>query len=336
MRRVALASIVVVGLLAGQAQGQTFDYAFVDVPCNPGAPTFCPGAVAVQTIVSGINAAGDLVGSFVDGAKRQHGFVRHLDSYTTIDVPGEWAGVTGTLPTSANGINAAGEIVGSYALPVNVAVRPDSPAYCSAAFPAACVKGFLYRQGTFFPVLFPGHPGAVPQRIMPNGDIYGCLHDNDLGMSMYGAVWTRAGDRTLMANGGELADPTVDKPMSMNNGATPGGQIIVGLWMDTRRHGFVVQNGQFQSYDVPSRTIKVTVIWDINPRGEFVGTYVDATGRHGFLQEPDGSLPIQLDVTGQTDTIAYGINTYGVIVGTYAVGGLAHGFVATPLVPRRR
>jgi uncharacterized membrane protein len=125
--------------------------------------------------------------------------------------------------------------------------------------------------------------------------------------------------------------------MSMNNGATPGGQVIVGLWNDAiRRHGFVVQDGVFHSYDVPSSTIKVTAIWDINPSGQFVGTYVDATGRHGFLQNPDGSAPIQLDVPGELGTIAYGINPAGVIVGTYAIGPLSHGFVAASVPPGLR
>jgi hypothetical protein len=33
------------------------------------------------------------------------------------------------------------------------------------------------------------HPGAIAQRITADGDIYGCVHDHDLGPSMYGAAW---------------------------------------------------------------------------------------------------------------------------------------------------
>lgn len=323
--------------LASRGSAQTFDYTLIDVPCSADLPTLCPNGVAVQTAVTGINAEGHIVGFFVDGARHQHGFMRKGRQYTTIDVPGELAGVTGTLPTSANGINPAGDIVGSYTVPINESVPPDSPAYCPAAHPAACTKGFLYSRGRFFSVLFPGHPGAIPQRITPDGDIYGCMHDNDTGMSMFGAVWTRFADSNLTAGGGELADPTISVPMSMNNGATPGGQVIVGLWNDAiRRHGFVVQDGVFHSYDVPSLTIKLTAIWDINPSGQFVGTYVDATGRHGFLQNPGGSAAIQLDVPGELGTIAYGINPAGLIVGAYAIGPLSHGFVAAPVPPGLR
>ena len=76
------------------------------------------------------------------------------------------------------------------------------------------------------------HPGAIAQRITPDGDIYGCVHDHDLGPSMFGAAWTRAGTFSLSFNGGQLSDPMAI-PMSMNNGATPGdGLTIVGFSMD--------------------------------------------------------------------------------------------------------
>ena len=48
------------------------------------------------------------------------------------------------------------------------------------------------------------HPGAIAQRITADGDIYGCVHDHDLGPSMYGAAWTRSGTFSLLANGGQL------------------------------------------------------------------------------------------------------------------------------------
>jgi len=46
-------------------------------------------------------------------------------------------------------------------------------------------KRLLYRHSKFSTVLFPWPPGAVPQRIAPDGDIYGCLHDFDLMNSMF-------------------------------------------------------------------------------------------------------------------------------------------------------
>jgi hypothetical protein len=333
MRACSLASLAVSILVAGRAYGQPFDYRAVDVACAAGAPTFCPGGTAPQTAVNGINANGDIVGSYMDGAHHQHGFVRRNGVYTSLDVPGTFGDVAGTLPTVANGINPSGDIVGTYAVPFDDDEPFDSPFYCPTAHPAACVKGFIYRHGEFASLLFPGHPGAVPQRITPNGDVYGCLHDLDTGMSMHGAIWYRDGTyASLTTNGGELNDASVDVPMSMNNGATPSGRVIVGLFNDAvSRHGFVVRGGVFKPYDVHSATIKLTAIWDMNPRGQFVGTYVDSTGRHGFLQNPDGSEAIQVDVTGMANTIVMGINPSGVIVGTYTIGTATHGFIGVPV-----
>jgi hypothetical protein len=323
-------SILAGGPVYGQ---QLFDYRAVDAPCAASAPTFCPDGIALQTAVNGINAAGDIVGTYVDGANHQHGFVAKNGRYTTLDVPSDFGGGSGMLPTVANGINPAGDIVGTYTVPFNDAAPPDSPLYCPTAHPAACIKGFIYRHGQFDRLLFPGHPGAVPQRIIPNGDVYGCLHDLDTGMSMHGAVWYHDGSvASLTTAGGELTDVSVDVSMSMNNGATPGGRVIVGLFNDAvRRHGFVVQDGVFYWYDVPRATIKLTAIWDINPRGQFVGTYVDGTGRHGFLQNPGDSAPVQVDVTGRANTVVMGINPSGVIVGTYTIGSATHGFIGMPI-----
>jgi hypothetical protein len=140
-------------------------------------------------------------------------------------------------------------------------------------------------------------------------------------------------------------------PMSMNNGATPGGDTAVGLFMDmgNQQHGYLVRNRIFEIYDASS-TATLTVIWDINPSRQFVGAYREAgevpARRHAFLQKPDGSAPITLDFTCQEPagcagaafgtaafaTVAFGINADGTIVGQYVLvnGGPVHGFLAVP------
>jgi hypothetical protein len=336
MRRHYFTSLLTLGavmLLAGSSSAQQFNYAAIDVPCSVAPPTSCPNGMALQTVASGINPAGDIVGFFADGVGGQHGFLLRAGHFTTIDFPG-------AVATSANGIAPSGDIVGNYLAPyipgVSNAVPANSLAYCPAAGSAACIKGFLYSRGKYSTVLFPGHPGAVPQRISPDGDIYGCLHDFDLMTSMFGAAWKRFGNASLTVNGGELADGSMSMPMSMNNGATPGGHVIVGFWNDMAtgaRHGFIVRDGQFQSYDVPNSTL--TAAWDINPSQQFVGTYVAAGHRHGFLQNPDGSGPVQLDFHDAAGnvasaTVAFGINPDGAIVGQYSMSGHIHGFVAVP------
>jgi hypothetical protein len=314
-------------LLAGSGAAQSFNFYSIDVPCAA-----CPGGIAKSTSAQGINPAGDIAGSYTDAVGMTHGFLLSRGQFTSIDVPGTLAGVAGVLPTSAKGISPSGDIVGDYTAAVSTAPE-GSPAYCPAAGSPACIKGFLYSHGAFSTVLFPGHPGAIPQRITPGGDIYGCYHDFDLMGSMFGFARTRSGYVSLAAGGGELFDPSQSVPASMNNGATPDGHTIVGLWIDMvtgHSHGYVVQNGNFQSYDVPGSTF--TYIWDINPAGAFVGVYTSGKN-HGFLQLPDGSAPITIDFPGNPlATSAVGINPGGAIVGQYTdTSHHVHGFLALPL-----
>jgi probable HAF family extracellular repeat protein len=219
---------------------------------------------AVLTAAEGINPGGDIVGTYKDAEGHQHGFLLSNGQFSTIDVPG-------AVATIATGIDPARDIVGRYTAP------RYSTAECTASGSPACIHGFLHSHGTFSTLTFPGHPGAFAQRITPDGSIYGCLHDLDLMGSMFGAAWTRFGDISLTAGGSELADPGESLPASMNNGATPDGNTIVGHFTDMTTnlvHGFVVLSGNLQVYDVP----------DINPGGAIVGQYTDTSGHtHGFL-----------------------------------------------------
>jgi uncharacterized membrane protein len=355
-------------LAAAPAFAQEYAFTTIDVRCAPDAiATSCPaglapGGFARQTSAKGINARGDIVGSYNDAANVQHGFMRHDGAFTTIDFP-----LAGVRATIANGINPQGEIVGQYVAPINPAVPADSPLYCpnnqAGGADPACIKGFLYRRGHYSTVIFPGHLGAIAQRITSDGDIYGCIHDHDLGLSMFGGAWTRLlGGKdsadiqdmfSLSSNGGQLSDPMA-VPMSMNNGATPGGgHTIVGFFADMAgvQHGYVVQDGMLESYDptfdptVETGSVNLTAVWDINPSQQFVGTYrkagEPAAKRHGFSQSAGALHAVTVDVSvndaaGNTATafatIAFGINPDGVIVGQYALvsGGALHGFVAVP------
>jgi hypothetical protein len=324
-------------LFPARSAAQSFNITTIDVPCAA-----CPGGIARRTALGGINPAGDIVGTYTDAVGKQHGFLLSRGQFTAIDVPGELVGSTGTLPTVARGIGPSGDIVGQFVAPFNPPVSTsvgfDSPAYCPAAGSTACIKGFLFSRGKFSVVLFPGHPGAIPGRILPDGSIYGCLHDFDTMGSMFSAAWTRFGDTSIAAGGGALSDPTLSFPNSMHGGATPDGSIVTGFYVDmttNHQHGYILQNGVLHTYDVPNSTF--TVVWDINPGLETVGTYIDQSGRqHGFIQLPDGSGPITLDVpsTAPFDavlTIAMGINPGGVIVGQYRdTSGHTHGFLAVP------
>jgi probable HAF family extracellular repeat protein len=315
-------------LCAASGFGQTFTFASIDAP----------GSTA--TWASGIGPGGQIVGGYmsaVDGM--QHGFVYANGRFTTIDVPGWMVGVTGSLESEVNGISPSGDLVGDYYAPPGA---PGAPA-CTVAGSPACRRGFLYRRGQFSSVLVDEHPGAIPSSIAPDGSIYGCFHDFDLGSSMFGFVRTRSGGfETLQAGGGEVADPAASYPRSMNNAATPDASVIVGLYFPggaPRAHGFVIRNGVLTDYMFPTST--ATQIWGINPNGDFVGIYRVApgiAGVHGFVQPADGSTPVSIDyrdpVTGANavQTQALAVNPGGTIVGLYVdASGVTHGFVAVPV-----
>jgi hypothetical protein len=291
-------------LLVAAAPAQSFNFASVDFPN------------AIRTRAWGINPGGVIVGDYLDSSNTSHGFLLAGGHYITVDVPGSVIGLAGTLPTQVRGISPGGDIVGVYFAP------PGESAGCSVALSPPCIKGFLLRRGTFSTILFPGHEGSIPQRITPMGTIYACYHDSDLMGTMFGFARTANGTFT-----------GIDVPASMHTGATPDGKIIVGLYTDMTMmppptHGYVIENGNFESFDVPGSTF--TQGWDINPAGNIVGDFRDEAGMfHGFLRTASGYIAI--DFPAAVASHAFGTNSGGAIVGRYTdTNGKTHGFLAVP------
>jgi hypothetical protein len=306
-------------------RGAVFTFVTIDVPN------------ATFTIPTGIGPGGDVVGIYGDASFNEHGFLLSHGNVTTIDVPGSLVGASGILQTEANGINPAGDIVGDYFAPPGAPGAPE----CQVAFPSTCRRGFLFTNGQFSDVLVPGKKGSIPNSITPDGTIYGCDHNDDYFGSMVGFGRTAFGTFiTLDAGGGELQDPAQSVTASMNNGATPNGKIIVGLYANPplpggTYHGYIVENGKFAPYDVPGSVL--TQIWGINASADFVGLYDDTNNNeHGFLQRWGESAPITIDVPSNPPfssilTDAFGINSAGHVVGLYIdSGGNFHGFLAVP------
>jgi probable HAF family extracellular repeat protein len=97
----SLCRLVALGLLVGitgPARAQpSYTFTILDVP----------GSSNASAIALGINAAGQIVGSYSDAAYLHHGFLYDQGSYTTLDVPG-------ANYTHASGINDSGQVVGYY------------------------------------------------------------------------------------------------------------------------------------------------------------------------------------------------------------------------------
>jgi uncharacterized membrane protein len=251
-----------------------------------------PGATL--TNAQGINHQGDIVGSFIDAAGQQHGFLRTGSQYRTIDVPG-------ARVSFARGINDSGDIVGTYQRQGETGGVPQ--------------HGFLLtRRGGLLAVDYPGHINTIPQRILADGTILGCYHDNDTMGSMHGMQFRRGFS-------------AIDMTMSMHNGATPDGEYIVGLFtdMDGRGKAYVMDGSSFSALEVPGALS--TAGWDVNPSRVVVGVYTDAAGAiHGFAY--DGRSFTRVDVPGAAVTRIFGINDRGDVVGNFVdSAGRTHGFV---------
>jgi len=252
-----------------------------------------PGATL--TNAQGINHQGDVVGTFIDAGGLQHGFLRSGSQYRTIDVPG-------ARLTFARGINDAGDIVGTYQ-------RPSDPV---GGIPQ---HGFLLtRRSGLLSVEYPGHLNTIPQRILNDGTILGCYHDNDTMGSMHGVQFHRGFS-------------AIDMGMSMHNGATPDGQYTVGLFTDADGRGkaYVMNGMSFSTLEMPGALS--TAGWDVNPSRVIVGVFTDAAGAtHGF--EYDGRSFTRVDVPGASLSRIFGINDRGDVVGNFVdAAGRTHGFV---------
>ena len=77
-------------------------------------------------------------------------------------------------------------------------------------------------------------------------------------------------------------------------------------------HGFLRgRDGEFTTIDVPDAL--VTLVFDINDRGQMAGTYVDAGGRvRGFRRNRSGEVTT-IDAPGAVQTRVRGINNRGQI-----------------------
>jgi hypothetical protein len=264
---------------------------------NRETPTFSfasidvPGALATQP--QGINAGGDISGFYVAADGHTHGFILHDGVFTQIDYPG-------ADNTAVRGIGPDGTVHGTYS-------KNGEEAFASHGFERT-------PDGGFERVHYPGHLNEVPQRLLPDGTILGCRHDHDTMGSMDGVIIGRTGTSEI------------NKFASMNNGATPNGRLIVGFYTDMmsgQTRGYTIDDGAFTDFMVPGSVL--TTAWDVNPRGDIVGVYRNASGFHGYVRTATGYTT--LDAPGASATRAFGNNARGDVVGIYVVGGVTRGFL---------
>jgi uncharacterized membrane protein len=270
-----------------------------------------PGAVF--TIARGINARGEVVGTYVGSANRarERGFRKTDLGIVTFDYPGG-----DTVATSLTGINSEGDMVGLH----SVASGP----------PLAPEQGFVHDGTRFTDIRVPGDAG------------YTQLNGINDAVEMVG---TTTGDfgGFLYSKGGfsKIAFPGdfYSAPSAINDSGTIVGDVdCQGGGCNT---GFMYKGGEYTRIVFPGANVVETFVFGINNQGHVSGYYTATdNSQHGFVEI--GGKFTTLDFPGAAfpngSTAIFGINDRDEVVGTYSGGDCigergACGFVATPVQP---
>ena len=137
---------------------------------------------------------------------------------------------------------------------------------------------------------------------------------------------------TLGLGSGLVARGAVDGQQPMEDMCAGDMQWMVGWCIDMMMPGDSVEVARLDvaaasaAYVGDFERINVfgavgTRAFGINPQGDIVGSYTDATGTHGFLLSDD--VVTTIDYPGAATTEAWGINARGDIIGRYTRAGVA-------------
>jgi uncharacterized membrane protein len=277
-----------------------------DRPFEVGPFTTVDVPSATATRLFAINDAGVAVGRYESGG-RTHGFVRSATGeLATIDFPGAGFTVAGAL-------NNRGDIVGWYTLPVALAVR----------------HGFLLQDGQFTTFDPPGSTFTNPLGINDRGDIVGRFCTSSMcrepGNGDFHGFLLRDAQFTVLDVPGSIET----NAWKINDrGDIVGGFGIAGGEVQL----FVLGNGEFTTFAVPSGMYLSEDNGGINARGDIVGRYCDVSPcrvspmGHGFVTS--GGTLTTIDVPGAVGTGTFGINGRREVVGGYYdARGALHGYV---------
>jgi uncharacterized membrane protein len=206
-----------------------------------------PGAA--QTVLSAINDAGLVVGTYIDSRGNSHGFFLKNGQTTPLAVPG-------ADDTSPAGINNNGVVVGTY-----------------DTFLGGPVTGFQMKGSAVTTIQFPGAVNTYPVAVNDAGAIVGLYYDGtaDHGFMEYRGSYTKL----------EPEGASSSEARGINNSGE-----IVGEYrpsVNAEGEGFTYLNGTFTSYTSPAS--KYTEFDGVNLSGDRVGDAI--TGRiNGYLAGP--------------------------------------------------
>jgi hypothetical protein len=219
-----------------------------------------PGAT--QTVPSGFNEAGKIVGQYMDSSGMWRSFVLYGGSFGTLAL----AGATQTYVVDIDNI---GHIIGTYV---------DT---------GGADHGFLlYRGATIYDIVaFPGAVRTEPLGIYDQHNLVGRYSKSGPPYVWEGFVMKGSprlsGSYTPINFPGALATHATD----INANA-----VIIGWYEDGANliHGFVLRAGSFSTIDFPGAPAGSTLASGLTDAGQIVGQYTDPLGGGilGFLATP--------------------------------------------------
>ena len=243
-------------------------------------PIIYPGAVVTEA--HGINAFGQIVGSWQDASGNTHGFLYNAGIYTSFDFPG-------SSQTTPYAINNAGDIVGDHDESVGFLLKegvfttlPSANGWDVNNFDfIATGAGYLDSSLEADVINVPGSLYTLSRGINDAAQITGTYSD---GTRTHGFLFN------------QISYSTIDVPGQADtwgNGINTAGEIV-GYYYDTLsvQHGFLYDGAAFIPFDYPGSTNE-TYAYRVNDFGQVVGrTFVPANGYIGFLRTPAGLNPV--------------------------------------------
>ena len=228
------------------------------LPNNFTAENFPSPPSSGPSMVTGINAAGDTSGIYIDAAGNTHGFTKIGGTPTTVDNPAS------AVFNQALGINNANETTGYY-----------------APTPAGATNQIAYSQkGGVFTNINALLPSNVNSQAV---GINSAATPSIVGFYMP----TSTTSLGFLDMGGTITpiDP-FGSTFAMALGVNDLGEIV-GIYTDASgfQHGFVDNGGVPTSFDPPGSTM--TTINGVNDLGDIVGFFTEANGDVvGFVGTP--------------------------------------------------
>ena len=246
------------GTIAGFDNGVTNQGFTLTLPSSFTTVNF-PGAAS--SMVTGINAAGDLSGIYVDAAGANHGFTDIGGTFTTVDNPAS------TVFNQALGINNSDETVGYYA--PTISGSPGDIAYSQKSGTFTDINALL-------PANFNSQAVGVNSAATPW--IVG-FYQPDAGLTTSFGFIDEGGTITTIDPFGS----TFTQALGVNDLGE-----IVGFYTDAtgNQHGYIDNGGVFTSFDPPGSAS--TTINGLNDKGDIVGFYTSASADAviGFVGTP--------------------------------------------------